>query len=221
MDSPAKFKAHMDGSLPSKKSSSLSLGTALHCAILEPERFQIEYKVYGNRRSGKAWEELQWANPGITYLSISEHEKVMMMHQSINEHPTMVQHLQDAMTERSLQFSLWGRACKARFDAIGKTCLIDVKMTRSIAGFAYDARKYGYPMAAAFYYIALARIGVEIDKVGLFAVENNPPFEAKVFWIDEVGLLSEIRRIHHLFEVLGQCEATNVWPAGEVYEEGV
>ncbi len=45
--SPAHCKAKMDG-LVEKRSRALEIGTALHCAVLEPERFMFDYALAPN-----------------------------------------------------------------------------------------------------------------------------------------------------------------------------
>ena len=55
--SPAHFRAWQDGRTKNETSPALEFGSAAHCAVLEPERFVITYKLFtGDRRSKQVGE---------------------------------------------------------------------------------------------------------------------------------------------------------------------
>ena len=67
----------------------MKLGTATHCAILEPERFEIEYVeapcVDRRTKDGKAlWSELEQS--GKIILSSDEYTKVVEMASAMRRH---------------------------------------------------------------------------------------------------------------------------------------
>ena len=56
--SPLHFKHAREN--PKPTTSAMSLGTAAHCATLEPERFAAEFVTWtGGRRAGKEWESFK------------------------------------------------------------------------------------------------------------------------------------------------------------------
>ena len=55
--SPAHFRAWQDGKTQNESSPALEFGTAAHCAVLEPERFILTYRLFtGDRRTNFAVE---------------------------------------------------------------------------------------------------------------------------------------------------------------------
>ena len=75
--------------LGNKETPAMKLGTATHCAILEPERFDIEYieAPYIDRRTkdGKAlWSELEQS--GKIVLTHEEYSNVTSMAKAVSEH---------------------------------------------------------------------------------------------------------------------------------------
>ncbi len=58
--SPAHFRAWQDGRTKNETSPALEFGSAAHCAVLEPERFILTYKLFtGDRRSKQGKEDYQ------------------------------------------------------------------------------------------------------------------------------------------------------------------
>lgn len=75
--------------VPSRETPAMKLGIAVHCAILEPERFDIEYVeapvVDKQTKDGKAiWSELEQS--GKTVLSSEEYTKVTGMAKTVRNH---------------------------------------------------------------------------------------------------------------------------------------
>jgi hypothetical protein len=66
---------------PDKETKPLRLGTAAHCAVLEPERYEQTYAVWGERteggrlrpRNGKDYDAFCRHHEGKTILTVDEH----------------------------------------------------------------------------------------------------------------------------------------------------
>jgi exodeoxyribonuclease VIII len=58
--SPAHFRSWQDGKTRNESSPALEFGTAAHCAVLEPERFILTYRMFtGDRRTKQGKEDHQ------------------------------------------------------------------------------------------------------------------------------------------------------------------
>ena len=81
VECPAKYKAYIDGLLKVTRNF-FDLGSAVHAYILEPNKFQTEFDCLPETvkvRHGKAWDALQAANPGVTYMSLQDYSKAIQM----------------------------------------------------------------------------------------------------------------------------------------------
>jgi hypothetical protein len=164
--SPAHLRAYLLS--PSPETPALRLGRALHCAILEPERFAIDYTVASPCVEFKKSDGLHCTNAGITLhddgwrcgqhnkkagpadesklaLSEGDHETCLGVLASIRQHPAA-----GAMFESEGRVELsvvWkddetGILCKARFDKhapdISTGLLIDPKSTTDASNHAFE-----------------------------------------------------------------------------------
>ena len=78
--------------IPPKETDAMRLGTAVHCAVLEPDRFEKEYAaapeaIDRRTKAGKAhWAELEAT--GKVVLSGEDAQMVRGMADSVRRHPT-------------------------------------------------------------------------------------------------------------------------------------
>lgn len=71
----------------------LTLGTAAHCAVLEPERFSRQFAVWGRRsesgnlcpRRGQYWDAFVEHNPGKTILTEDEGLDALAISQAVRK----------------------------------------------------------------------------------------------------------------------------------------
>jgi len=208
--SKEEFLQHMSGELPGKKSKSMDIGSVLHGIILEDWHLGSDYAVYESRRSGKEWKSFQGLNPGKPILSYPELTQVFKMATSVQDNKLMMSILEGTERETSFTFDINGVACKARVDFYkinddGKCVLGDLKTTRCcqkdiFIGMAYN---YGYPLAAAFYAMALeACLDVEVSEFKFLCVENNGAFNSQVFTMGADKLEIEKQWIRDQTEIL-------------------
>ena len=93
---------------PHKETPALKLGTATHCAILEPERFVKEYIKAGNldrrTKEGKAaWLEIE--QTGKIVLTAEEYDKVTGMVSAIKNHEIASKLLSGGLAEHSIYWN--------------------------------------------------------------------------------------------------------------------
>ena len=174
-------------------SASMRWGTALHCMILEPERFAAEYTIGGpiNKKTGKPYGSdtvafMDWALAQTKpILTREEHRLIVGMAESIAAHP-IARTIRDGprQTEVSIFWDIAGMPCKARIDCVQPKQIWDIKTCRdaSYRGFQRSIADYCYHLAAAWYLTGWA----ELDKGSApkylwLAVENSPPYALAVY----------------------------------------
>lgn len=154
----------------------LSIGAAVHTALLEPERFVVEYAcapvVNLRTNDGKAelaaFEE-RCSKSGITPLKADEHRKVCLIRDSARAQPIVSALLQYGAAELSVFYRTdRGTLFKIRPDWFGELAgvpfVLDVKTTDDVHDFGKSVEAYGYHVQAAFYSWVMHMVfGVEVD----------------------------------------------------------
>jgi exodeoxyribonuclease VIII len=176
----------------------MKLGRAIHCMILEPEKFAAEYTISAgpvNPRTGNPYGSetkayLEWeAQQTKPIISRDEHARMLGMAEAIAAHPAA---RQIRNTPRQCELSVFweqdGIPCKARCDCVQaeSNILWDLKST-SGAGyrdFERSVANYRYHLQAAWFINGLSRAGV-IDgpavKFLWLAVESSAPYALAVY----------------------------------------
>lgn len=141
---------------PCDGSHAANLGTALHCAVLEPERFRNEYlsrPEFGKTAQDKKLSE-QWSLAAGDHevLSADDYLKVIAMRDSIFAHPTAAHYLARGKAEQSIFWQLNGMALKCRPDWIcDDNVIIDIKKIDDIRNLQRAIEEHRYYVQAAFY----------------------------------------------------------------------
>lgn len=209
---------------PAEESPSLSLGTALHAAVLEPDVFGMEYALEpldvapmnAKPRATNAYKEAvaEMEGRGLTVLREDTLAQVEAMAAAVMEHPKAAKLLAKA-PERELTM-IWnrdGRICRGRADLLGEVVLGDLKTTRSLRKFSpWAITEYGYHRQAAHYVGGLAQLGRTIERVMWIVVESSPPYDVGVFELDLPSLTLGHVQCDRLFEKLADCEREDRWP---------
>ena len=135
--SPAEYYHHKH--FTSKKDTpSMSLGTAIHAAILEPTAFALNYvwenekidnKVSGEGR--KAWDNFKKQYAGKHILTYEDGLKIQVLRdQVLKESPLLTEILSHGVAEVSATADLDGIPCKARTDFLTlDNAMWDIKTT--------------------------------------------------------------------------------------------
>lgn len=200
----------------------MTLGTAAHCAVLEPKLFEPRYAVWarmsesGNQcpRRGQFWDAFVDENLGKTILTVEEYEFAQAIGKAVRGNVTAMKYLEHGEPEVTLQHhDRRGRAdWLTKID--GKPFVVGLKTARDCRPFIFGsaAAKLGYPLQWAWYYdLYVAITGTEPEMVEI-VVENRPPHAVVVYIIDEDTILQGRDEYQKLLEVLARCEATGEWP---------
>ena len=210
---PAHAKYQIDN--PRSATTSMELGTIVHEAILEPDRFRHEVaftpnfgRLLKHEASGTTSEQgkknkekklkFYERNQGKTLVSYEHGQVLRGIFASIKDHARTRQILDYKgysevviIFEHTKVSAPYAPLCKVRVDKwIPGIAAIDLKTTQSASyeQFSKSAHKYGYFTAAAMYLDALAFIGEKKIPYKILAIETNPPYLPHVFnleWLDE------------------------------------
>ena len=214
--SPAHVKWEMDH--PRKTTDAMRLGQAIHCAVLEPERFPEEFKVGPPRRSKADKEEHErMARAGVTELSQRDWETVLAVRDAVRSHRA-VRHILDGDAELS---AVWkdeqtGLMCKGRFDdtCTWARCIVDLKSTKDASpqAFSRDVFNLGYHLQAAHYIDGARACGLDVEHFVIVAVEKEPPCPVALYQLDAEAVEAGRKQLVPLKEQYAHCVRTGKWP---------
>jgi hypothetical protein len=205
----------------------MSLGRAVHVAVLEPEKLASEVAVTpdGTERRSKAgreaWQAFVEASAGKTIVSPEQYAEALAISAAVRGHKVAAEYLAEGRGEVSVVWtdSATGLACKARLDWLRARSFCDLKTARSIDRhrFAGQAWSLGYFHQCAFYRRGLAGdAGMAIGQVRavIIAVENTTPYDVAVYEPDEDTMDAADREVDALLARLAECRRTDLWPGG-------
>jgi hypothetical protein len=210
-------------------------GTATHCAVFEPERFEKEYivapKVDRRTKAGKeTWAELE--ESGKIVLSAEDYADIVGMAASVRRRSISGELVAGGIAEQSVYWEYtavivedinFTFTCKARPDYIkplsGGYVVVDLKTTQDARDFERRAYSYGYHIQAAHYLHGLNNTEYGAARGFLFvAVEKTPPYGVKVYEASQDFLCRGNDEIFKLYSLYAQCHEYNNWPG---YEETI
>ena len=160
--SPAHFLAYKKREFV--ESASMRLGTAVHMALLEPEKFAKEYDVTSLRKNTKAYKEMAEQKPEITYMNAVD----------------LLAHC--PRREEEVKGDIQGFPFRGFVDAMSSECIVDIKTTQdgSPQGFGRSVINYGYHLQAAIY-----REMTGVDDYFIIAIENSSPYNVCIYKLSQ------------------------------------
>ena len=221
---------------PRPQTPAMKLGTATHCAILEPERFEIEYSkapdVDKRTKDGKAiWNELEQS--GKIVLSADEYLKVIEMASAIRHHKLASKLLQGGAPEQSIYWKQKVSSldaddilCKSRPDYIKPLkngyVIVDIKTTQDANIFEFQKKayyKWHYYLQAAHYIRGFESVTQgEVIAFMYVVIESEPPYAISIFKAGDDYLKVGERKTQELYELYANCVTNNNWPS---YSDGI
>lgn len=220
-----------------RETPAMTLGTATHVAVLEPERYATQYAVWGSRasagsmspRRGQAWEVFAELHKDRDIITANEDSEARAIAAAVRADPRAAALLQTGVAEATLQWTLpdelGSRPARGRVDWItnldGRSCLVGLKTARDCRHFIFAsaAAKLEYPCQWAYYFDGYAAITGEVPLVREIVVESSPPYACAVYRIEDDLILEGRDRYWEMVKTLSECERTDTWPGPMPNEE--
>jgi len=199
---------------PPADNDTLRVGRAVHTAVLEPDRFPRKYVVWqGGRRYGKEWEQFKAVHHRETILTLEQHTRACLIRDAVRAHPVARPYLErgDAEVVHTWTDHDTGLACKARFDWLSPSALVDIKTARhavSERAFQVTAYRLSYFHQLSFYAGGLDPTPPAI----IVAVEPEAPFDVAVWQLSEDALYAAGEDIKKLLARVVECQRADRWP---------
>lgn len=231
----ARSKAHLLHAIehPEQRveTPAMKMGTAVHCAVLEPDEFLKRYECEPddlNRRTkeGRAFISDK-LDAGIIVLKRDEFEGCLKIRDKVHAHPVVGSPLKNGLGVAELSLfdtcPSTGLKIKCRPDYLIQDLgiIFDLKTTVSAEprAFANSCAKYRYHVQEAFYrYVYWCALDAKVNDFLFIAVEKSAPYEMAVFDLDEAAKLEGERLVQLELEAIAQCVESGEWPG---YGDGI
>lgn len=206
----------------------LEFGIGSHCLMLEPKRFDAEFRIGPdvklNTKEGKAeWAAFTEKHQGKTHIRGADGLALLGMRDRLFQHP-LASRLLTANGANEVVI-VWrdgssGLLCKLRLDRLikweGAQAIVDYKTTADASrrGFPRSYGDYLYYMQEAFYCGGVqAVIGEPVPSFFFIAQEKKAPYKANVFRFPSYRVEQGRKLYRDLLEVYAACEKSGQWPA--------
>lgn len=216
-----------------KESKALTLGTAAHTAVLEPERFASQFAVWGERtdggalrpRRGKDWDAFVASCPGKTIITADEHNTATAIAVAVRSNALAMRYLESGDPEVTMQWEQGGHICRGRVDWLttvdGVPHVVGLKTARDCRHFKFGAAaaSLGYHLQWGFYYDAYRLLRNREPRMIEIVVESEPPHAVAVYFIPSDIIDQGRDEYQALMLRLAECESTGHFPGPQEHEE--
>ncbi len=224
--SPSHFKASR-----SEPTRAMEIGTAIHCAILEPEIYQRDYRVIDcESRASAIYKAACKERDSSLVLTQSEGDKVSGMHDSFYAYGPargfmdMPGHNELSVYAKDPET---GVLVKCRFDRLLDCGIaVDLKKTQDARpeAFTRSIDNYRYYVQAAFYMdVYKWATGEDLQSFNFAAIEEAAPHGCRVYPIDALSIEFGRMAYRSALNTYADCLAADKWPGytEEVQEIGI
>lgn len=231
LTSPAAYKNYLTA--PKKFSPAMQFGTAAHCKILEPERFDVRYTQAPNLDGPKTrnpwkqeWEDFKAANVAKTVLSRDSWYALDKMQQVIFETEASAQYFRNGTPEVAMFWTdpVTGIQCKAKCDWLSEEHgVIDYKTTsvhfpsgnQEVVGDALigEIAKYRYHMQVAHYMAGVSALHLDCEHNFTFVFQRtHSGFECVPLDLHPQDVERAFALRARKLKEFKECQETNHWP---------
>lgn len=207
----------------SKQTEALKFGSAYHCAVLEPDRYEKDYVVLPENinlktNAGKG-KKAELERIGII-LKSEQMKKINAMKIKLYENMDAKYLIENGYPEVSCYYTFpdIDIVSKIRIDSLsiidGKPIIIDLKTTgdASIDEFMKSFGNYKYYLSAAYYIDVLKEFFVDEPEYIFIAQEKDAPYEFQIFKPDSHSI--QAGRIEYISQMtkLRDCINSKQFP---------
>lgn len=218
--------AHYEYRTPFESTRHMEIGTAIHAALFEHERYKSEYILLPNVKDRRASEYKQAVkSAGTSELVLVGHEsdKVNGMYQSVSLNKEAMELLSDGYPELSV-FAVCqatGLHLRCRFDFLTRGGVaVDLKKTQDVRydKFQRSIGSYRYHVQDAFYTYVAALAGINVKEFKFLAVEEQSPHSNKLYTLDDEAKAVGRREFNRDLISYAEFKKSGGIPAGLVQE---
>lgn len=233
LTSMRRLRAKLDGLLPDSDSPAMRFGRAVHCRLLEPERFVTAFptaETCGDpkcRHLGRFLTDAGWRcgkHKGkdfwepADFITDDEAERIEHIRENAFRHREIQEIRKYAGAETSLVFEHCGVRCKARLD----------KLITAGGGFVLDVKTFGKPVTedawakqiadlhyhvkAAFYLAGVKAVTGLDAEWWWVVVETSPPFDVAAIRMTDFDRQVGAWEVRRLLEAYQRCRESGEWP---------
>ena len=209
LKSPAHY---MEEKTNPKDQAVFALGRAVHCIILEPEKFGATYrvapKIDKRTKEGKAeWAAFQAANAGSEIISDDDMGICLGIRNSIAKNPYLAEIFSEGQPEETHLWEQDGIKLKSRLDWICDHGIIDIKTTQCADDydFARSVYNFKYHLQAFMYREAHLRNTGKCLPFIFVAIEKTPPYGHRVYLLDDSWFVLGAQEFQKGLNIYKQC----------------
>lgn len=209
-----------------KKTEPMALGTAAHCATLEPERFRQQFAVWDRMteagamapRRGQYWDAFCASHAGRTVITPQQGAFANAIAAAVRADPIAARYLETGEPEVVMTWQMHDRECKGRVDWLttidGVPYIVGLKTARDCRHYQFGAAaaKLGYALQWAWYFDGYQTIREKQPTMVEIVVESAAPHAVAVYQIPDDILVYGREEYTQLLTRLAECEATDTWP---------
>jgi hypothetical protein len=194
---------------PQPETAAMVLGRATHTAVLEPDRFPLEYVVFtGARRAGKDWEAFDAANADKTILKADEYETCLRIRDAVRGNRDAMRLIETCAHEVSVEWERDGVKCKGRMDLVTPGVICDLKTTKQLDRFGATVARFLDHAQMAWYGGAFSAP----QSIYIIAAQSVPPHDVVVYSLPQDVIDSGRAVVDRLFRLYQECTASGEWP---------
>jgi len=206
----------------------MEIGTAIHTALLEPERFKADYVLLRDvtDRRSSAYKEATKAHPASNVLTDSEADFVSGMQEAVYANKYARSALvQEGCTEASIFVNdpITGVLVRIRFDLLTESGeAYDLKKCQDARPdvFSRSIYNYGYHIQSAFYQDVYEwATGKPLACFKIIAVEERLPHSVMVYRLDDTAIAEGRREYREALNLYATCVESGEWPSYECAED--
>jgi len=204
-------------------------GSAIHCCILEPERFKTDYRIAEcDARTSPIYKAACKDIPKDRVFTSAEYENIAGMQKGVMRNKVCRELIElPGRYELSLftKCPVTGVLVKCRYDKLTDSGMpVDLKKTQvsERSAFSRAIQAYGYHISAAYYMDLWEwQFGEKLDFMRWIAVEEQSPHAAMRYKINEESLIEGRNLYRQALNIYADCLDKGDWPAYGDQEEEV
>lgn len=224
LNSPRYYQYKKHEEVKGEQADHFRLGTAIHCAILEPHLFKSDYvvspKFDGRTTIGKQQKaDFEREAVGKSIIDVVEMGIISKIAENAMKNETLMELLKDSHREISCYTidEKTGLKIRLRPDSlsINKSTITDLKscLNSSKKGFTKDVYNYGYIITASFYSDFLGK-----DNYVFAGLCKTEPYEVALYMLDDEKMEFGRSQYRMGLDLIKWCETNNFYPSYNDFE---